>query len=147
MKVFFNPKALLPIKSKLPKTLPCNSLLLHKKHGHDLDLTYAVVVYSHHRDVKVALDDLKNAGCTTDDMILIAHNAKRYSWNHQLMINDYFDLKKFAFNHIAQEFFLRLFQKGKYLVLITGEKADVNAISKIMARRNGHAEAWNFESF
>lgn len=145
MRVFFNPKALLPITRKLPQIPTDHNLLIQNKQGHNL--TYAVVVYSHHRDVKVALDDLKNAGFATDDMILIAHNARRYSWNHQLMFNDYFDLKKFDFNHIAQEFFLRLFQKGKYLVLVTGEKADVKAISKIMARRDGHAEAWNFESF
>ena len=141
MKAFFKPKALLPITRKSPEISPRHSVSIHNKN--DYDSTYTVVVYSHHRDVKVALDDLHNAGFSNDAITLIAHNARRYSWNYQLMINNYFDLNKFDFNHIAQEFFLRLFQKGKYLVLIKGEKADVNAISKIMARRDGHAEAWS----
>lgn len=134
MKGFFKPKILLSKTQKLPVT-PLNH-----------HLNYAVVVFSHHRDVQVALDDLDNFGLSHDSIVLIAQNVRRYSWSPKLEINNYFAPEKFDFNHIAQEFFLRLFQRRKYLVLITGNSEQVNVISKIMARRHGHAEAWLFES-
>lgn len=114
--------------------------------SHHRNLTYAVVVFSHHRDVQVALDDLDNVGLSYESIVLIAQNAKRYLWSPELKVNNHFAPEKFDFNHIAQEFFLRLFQRRKYLVLITGNPENVNLISKIMARRYGHSEAWLFES-
>lgn len=134
IKGFFRPKTLLGKTYKLP----ANPLNNH--------LTYAVVVFSHHRDVQVALDDLDNFGLSYDSFVLIAQNAQRYTWSPQLQIDNYFAPEKFDFNQIAQEFFLRLFKRKKYLVLITGNSKQVNAISKIMARRHGHAEAWHFEA-
>lgn len=142
MKAFFKPKALLYSTTKLRDIFHSNVSIPHQNYSNS---TCAVVVFSHHRDVKVAFDDLDNAGLASDGVTLVAHNARRYFWDCDLIINNYFDSEKFAFNQIAQEFFSRLFQRGKYLALITGDKYDVNTISKIMARRQGHAEAWHFK--
>ena len=144
MKAFFKSKALLRNATKLKEISHNHSLLIQNKH--DNHATYGIVVFSHHRDVKVALDDLRNAGVSQDGIILIARNARRYSWYPRLMINSYFDPEKFNFNQIAQEFFLRLFQRGKYLVLIAGDKYEVNSVSKIMGRRPGHSEVWHFQA-
>lgn len=144
MKAFFKSKALLRNATKLKEISHNHSLSIQNKNASYGN--YGIVVFSHHRDVKVALDDLRNAGVSHDEIILIARNARRYSWYPTLMIDSYFDSEKFNFNQIAQEFFLRLFQRGKYLVLIAGDKYQVNSVSKIMGRRPGHSEVWHFES-
>lgn len=144
MKAFFKSKALLRNTTKLKDISHNHSLLIQNENENQA--SYGIVVFSHHRDVKVALDDLRNAGVSHDEIILIARNARRYSWYPRLLIDSYFDPEKFNFNQVAQEFFLRLFQRGKYLVLIAGDKDEVNSISKIMGRRPGHSEVWHFES-
>ncbi|MEM8674760.1 MAG: hypothetical protein AAGF83_12930 [Cyanobacteria bacterium P01_G01_bin.67] len=144
MKAFFKSKALLSKTTKLKELPSKNSLLIQSENA--VNSNYAVIVFAHHRDVKVALDDLDNAGFSCDWISLIARKAKRHTWYPELIINDYFEPAKFDFNQIAQEFFLRLFQRGKYLVLVTGNKYDVNSASKIMARRPGHSEVWYFQS-
>ncbi|MEM8723610.1 MAG: hypothetical protein AAGE84_30745 [Cyanobacteria bacterium P01_G01_bin.39] len=144
MKAFFKPKALLGSITKLGELSGKSNLLIKSESASNSN--YAVVVFAHHRDVKVALDDLDNAGFSHDWISLIARKAKRHSWYPELKVNDDFEPAKFNFNQIAQEFFCRLFQRGKYLVLIEGDKYDVNSVSKIMARRQGHAEAWYFQS-
>jgi hypothetical protein len=107
--------------------------------------TLAVAVFSHHRDLKVALDDLHLAGFSDDWITLIARNTKRCCWCSELITKDYFDAEKFNFSKVAQEFFLKLFQRGKYLVLISGNEYDVDAASKIMSRRQNHAQLWQFD--
>lgn len=143
MKAFFKTKALLRNAIGLQEISHNHNLLIQNRNIRNS--TYAVIVFAHHRDVKVALDDLENAGFSDDGITLIARNAKRYSWGSKLTINNYFNQDKFDFNQVAQEFFLRLFQRGKYLILIAGNQDDVNAASSIMGRRQGHAEVWHFE--
>jgi len=145
MKTFFKPEVLFQHNTKLPAIFHNHRLLIQNEN--DSNTTYAVVVFSHHRDAKVAFDDLDNAGLSYNSLVLIARNAERYTWRHELRINDYFEPQKFDFNQIAQEFFSRLFQKGKYLVLISGEKSEVNTVAKIMSHRHGHSEVWHFLSF
>lgn len=137
------------------KVLRDNSIKLRELSGNNSPLTaskntsksnYAVVVFNHHRDVKVALDDLENVGLTCDGISLIARKAHRHAWHPELEINNYFESVEFNFNQIAQEFICRLFQRGKYLVFITGNQDDVNFTSKIMGRRPGHSEVWYFQS-
>ena len=144
MKTFCKSKVLLGNSIKLRELSGNNSLLTASNNTSNSN--YAVVVFNHHRDVKVALDDLENFGLTCDGISLIARKADRYSWHPDLKINDYFESAKFNFNQIAQEFFCRLFQRGKYLVLITGNQDDVSFTSKIMGRRPGHSEVWYFQS-
>ena len=144
MKAFFKSKALLRNAIKLKEISHNHSWLIKNKDFNHAN--YGIVVFSHHRDVKVALDDLRNAGVSHDGIILIGRNARRYSWCPRLMIDSYFDPAKFDFNQIAKEFFWRLFQQGKYLALIAGDKYQVNSVSKIMGRRPGHSEVWYFKS-
>ena len=139
MKTFLKPQ-LLP-ENRFEKVSD-NSGLIQNKHD---DVNSAVVVFSHHRDVRVALDDLKNAGMTSDRFILMARNAERYSWHRELTIDNYFDVEEFDCSQADRDFFWRLFQKGKYLLLISGSKYDVDSVTKIVARRRGHAEVWHFE--
>jgi hypothetical protein len=107
--------------------------------------TRAVVVFSHHRDLKVALDELHHAGFSNDWITLITRNTKHCSWCSEFITKNYFDAEKFDFNQVAQKFFWQLFQRGKYLVLLSGNGYDVDAASKIMSRRQDHAKVWHFE--
>ena len=143
MKAFFKPKALLNDSTKLRGISHHSTQLISSKRNSNS--TYAVVAFSHHRDVKVALDDLQHTGFSSDYMVLVARNIQRHSWCSKLITNNYFDAEKFDFGEAAQEFFSRLFSKGKYLVLISGKEYDVNYAAKVMGRRQDRSEVWRFE--
>ena len=107
--------------------------------------TRAVVVFHHYRDVKVALDELSSAGFSHDCLTLVSRRPQSYVGHADLITDSCFNREKFNFSQVAQEFFLRLFQKGKYLVSIEGSHYDIKAASKIMSRRRHHAQMWHFE--
>lgn len=140
MKTFFRPQTLL-LENRF-ETISDNSRLIENKN--DADVASAVIVFSHHRDVKVALDDFRDAGKISDRLILMARKAKRYSWHRQLTTYNYFDVEEFHCSQADRDFFWRLFQKGKYLLLISDAKYNIDSASKIVARRRGHAEVWHF---
>ncbi|MGL5832607.1 MAG: hypothetical protein ACRC1Z_05150 [Waterburya sp.] len=126
---------------KLTKPINQNLALVPNNRGME---SLAVVVFSHHRDLKVALDELRDAGFSDDWMTVMARDVQRCSWCSELITKNYFDAEKFDFSQMAQDFFLKLFRRGKYLVLISGNEQDVDAASKIMSRRQNHAQVWQF---
>lgn len=141
MKTFFRPQTLLFENNRF-EAVSRNARLIQKNDG---NLANAVVVFSHHRDVRVALDDFRNAGLISDRLILMARNAGRYSWHRELTAYNYFDVEEFNCSQADRDFFSRLFQRRKYLLLISGTEYDVDSASRIVARRRGHAEVWHFE--
>jgi hypothetical protein len=141
MIALFRPKALVAEIAKLKKPINQNFALVQNSKGKK---TRAVVVFSHHRDLKVALDELHDAGFSNHWLTLMTRNAQRCSWCAELMTENYFDAKKFDFSQAAQDFFCQLFRRGKYLVLISGNEQDVDVASKIMSRRQKHAKVWQF---
>ena len=142
MKVFFKPKVLRDNAKSRASSSHSPQLIPPKCHSNS---TYAVVAFSHHRDVKVALDDLRHTGFSSDYIVLVARNIQRHSWCSKLITNSYFDAEKFDFGKAAQEFFSQLFSNGKYLVLISGKEHDVNYAAKVMGRRQKRAKVWCFE--
>ena len=92
MKTFFRPLTLLFENNRFEAVSHNVRLIQDKDDG---DLVNAVIVFSHHRDVRVALDDFRNAGCRSDRLILMARNAGRYSWHRELTPYNYFDLEEF----------------------------------------------------
>jgi hypothetical protein len=140
MLVPFRRMALFTDTAELEETTNKNCTLIQKS----CDKIRAVVVFSHHRDLKVALDELHHAGFSDDWITLVTRNTKHCSWCSQLIANNYFETK-FNFSQAAHKFFWQLFQRGKYLVLISGNESNVNAASKIMSRRQDHAQVWRFE--
>ena len=140
MKTFLTPQTLL--FENRSQAVSDNSRLIQKNDG---NLANAVIVFSHHRDVRVALDDFRNAGQISDRLILMARNAERYSWHRELSVYNYFDVEEFNCSQADRDFFWRLFQKGKYLLLISATEYDVDSATRIVARRRGHAEVWHFE--
>ncbi|MDJ0568955.1 MAG: hypothetical protein QNJ53_07890 [Pleurocapsa sp. MO_192.B19] len=138
MKTFLNTQALLSrtvSSEEIAKKIAKNSN----------ELSHIVGVFSHHRDAKVALDDLQDAGFPSNWITLIARNCRRYSWSSNLNIYNCFEQETFGLNQITQGFFQRLFQRGKYLVLVTGNKNDVNSAASIIGRRRSHSEVWRYE--
>ena len=138
---FFRPEALFSGKAKLKKISHKN--LPSTKHRNNKN--HAVIVFAHHRDVKVALDELNYAGFSYDGLTLIARQAQRCLDYSGLVANSYFDPQKFDVDRVSQEFFLRLFKRGKYLVLVNASEHDTNAVSRIMSRRRGRAKVWRWE--
>ena len=100
----------------------------------------AVGMFSHHRDAKVAIEELIKAGFSPNWITLIARNFERYSWLTGLNLSDRLD--EFSFNRNFQHFFQRLFQRGKYLILVTGTENEINSASTIMGRRLNHGKVW-----
>ncbi|MGF1588995.1 MAG: hypothetical protein ACFCU7_07095 [Pleurocapsa sp.] len=111
----------------------------------DTNATHLVGVFSNHRDVKVALEDLRDEGFPSNLITLIARNCQRYSWLPEINTTSYFNQEVFSFNQVAQNFFQRLFRRGKYLVLVKVNEQDVTSAGSIMGRRRGHAEVWHCE--
>ena len=145
MIAFFRPTPLFGATEKLHTTnTNANTNVLSRRNRACDHHSHAVVVFSHHRDVKVALDDLDYAGFSGDCLTVIARHAQRLDYSG-LVTKSCFDAKRFDFNQIAQEFFAKLFKRGKYLMLINGGKYDVDAASKIASRRQNHAKVWHFE--
>jgi arginyl-tRNA--protein-N-Asp/Glu arginylyltransferase len=141
MLTLFKPRALFSAPAKLPETANQNCTLVQ---NNNCNQTRAVAVFSHHRDLKVALDELHHAGFSRDWITLITRKTKHCSWCSELIANNYFEAK-FNCSQVAQKFFWRLFQRGKYLVLLSGSDLDVNAASKIMSRRQDHVKIWRLE--
>lgn len=104
--------------------------------------THAVGVFSHHRDVKVALDDLRDAGFPKDLVTVIARNPKNYSWSSNSDSHNHLNKKNLSWNQIAQHFYQRLFQREQYLILVVGNEKDLNFASLIMGRRKRHARVF-----
>ncbi|MBE9047006.1 hypothetical protein IQ255_21820 [Pleurocapsales cyanobacterium LEGE 10410] len=105
----------------------------------------AVGMFSHHRDAKVAIEELVKAGFSPNWITLVARNLARYSWLTGLNLSDRFDEQIFEFDcNNFQHLFQRLFQQGKYFILVTGTKNEVNSASTIMGRRLNHAKVWHF---
>ena len=134
------------MKAFLDPTASSNKIdSLKQSPKNELNSTRIVGVFSHHRDVKVALEELEDAGFPSNLIMLIARNCQRYSWSPAVTTSNYFSEETFSFNQIAQSFFQRLFQRGKYLLLITGNQSDLSSAGSIMGRRRGHSEVWHCE--
>jgi hypothetical protein len=104
----------------------------------------AVGVFFHHRDVKVALEDLIEIGFPVSKISLIARDCKRYDWNNNLQICDRFDNNLLKLPEALIHLLQRYFNRGKYLTIVSGTKADVEIASAILNRRPKHAKVWHF---
>ena len=103
-----------------------------------------VGVFASHRDVLVAIEELLEAGFSLDGIALVARQAKHHDWQEDFTIYDNFNVELFGSNEIDRYFFLRLFERGKYLLLVTGTEQDLKSIGAIIGRRRGHGEVWYF---
>lgn len=107
------------------------------------ELSQIVGVFSHHRDAKVAIEELTEAGYPINLVKLIARNCQQYSWLPEIDTYNSFDDDAFAGNSTAQNFFQKLFKKGKYLLLVAASRQEVGSVSSIIGRRRGHSEIWH----
>ncbi|WP_319420366.1 hypothetical protein [Pleurocapsa sp. FMAR1] len=139
MKTLIHPKALF---SNIVKAEVHSSDDFSFTNNHS-GIAHEVGVFAHHRDAKVAIEELQEAGFSLDEITLVARNAWHHHWLGDLTIYSYFNEKLFDSNQIARRFCQKLFQRGKYLLLVTEKKNDLNA-GTIMGRRRGHSEVWYF---
>ncbi len=154
MKTLIHPKALFSniVKAKVHSS---NDFLTNNNAG----IAHEVGVFAHHRDAKVAIEELQEAGFSLDEITLVARNAWHHRWLGDLTIYNYFNQELFdqrseqapSFyggvisdsNQIARRYCQKLFQQGKYLLLVTEKENNLNA-GTIMGRRRGHSEVWYF---
>ncbi|MGF1542557.1 MAG: hypothetical protein ACFCU5_19285 [Pleurocapsa sp.] len=106
--------------------------------------THVVGVFANHRDAKVALEELQNAGYPDRWITLFARDFQRHSWLPKLNIQDCWNEEIFDFAGNAQGFFRKLFQRRKYLILVTANGSNVNSAGMIMGRRRRYAKVWFF---
>jgi hypothetical protein len=125
-----------------PKSQPIqdNLNLKNNKNGYQK----AVGVFFHHRDVKVALEDLTEIGFPVNKISLIARDCKRYNWNDNLQICDRFDNNLLKLPEALINLLQSYFNRGKYLTIVSGTKADVEIASAVLNRRPKHAKVWHF---
>lgn len=109
----------------------------------DRDLTCEIGVFINHRDVKVALEELQEAGFSLSEITLITRRW-RDDWLRGVNVCQSFQAEFFGSNETAQNFFQKLFKRGKYLLLLTGETKEMNSAGSIMGRRQAHADVWQF---
>jgi len=96
----------------------------------------AIAVFCHHRDAKVALEELKRAGIPLAWVTLIAHNCQRHQWLPGITICDRFE------ETLCRQFFFKYFQKGNYLVTVEGTDDAIRYAAQILSRRRKHSEVW-----
>ncbi|WP_052055586.1 hypothetical protein [Myxosarcina sp. GI1] len=102
-----------------------------------------VGVFLHHRDAKVALQDLQDAGFPLKWITLISQNCWQYSWLKGLRTCDRFNKHFFNSSDKSWQFFQRLFQRGKYLIAIEAPSNSLRCAEAILSRRRGHGEVWH----
>ena len=141
MKSLIHPKELL---SNITKAKVQNSHNLTPSKNCDIQPAHEVGVFASHRDVLVAIEELLEAGFSLEGIALVARQAKHHDWQEDFTIYDNFDEELFGSNEIDRYFFLRLFERGKYLLLVTGTEQDLKSIGAIIGRRRGHGEVWYF---
>ena len=124
----------------LPATLSNSPL---SKTISNSDSSQIVGVFSHHRDVRVALEELTDAGYPIGLVKLMARNCQRHSWLPEISTYDCFDDDAFASDRTAQNFFQKLFRRGKYLSLVAASGQELNSVSSIVGRRRKHSEVWH----
>lgn len=100
-------------------------------------------VFSHHRDVKVALEELREAGFPNSLITLVTSNHQYNTWFSELNIAKDLNWQFFDSSHGIRNFFHRLFQQSKYFLLVQGNDFDLNSAGSIMGRRLGHGEVWH----
>ena len=140
MKTLIRPQALLSIvRTKASKTnlVPFTD---------NVCSNIEVGVFSSHRDVKVAIEELLEAGIKSDRFTLVARNWQERHWLNDLTIYNYFNEHLFGTSIVCQNFFQKLFRQGKYLLLIPTDTKDAERIGAIVSRRRGHVEVWYFKN-
>ncbi len=139
MKTLIHPRVLF---SNIVKREVCNSDDFSPTNN-NAGIAHEVGVFAHHRDAKVAIEELQEAGVSLNEITLVARNAWHHHWLGDLTIYSYFNEKLFDSDQIARRFCQKLFQQGKYLLLVTEKENELNAGS-IMGRRRGHSKVWYF---
>lgn len=102
-----------------------------------------VGVFVHHRDAKVALEDLQDAGFPLDWVTLISRDCLKYSGLKGLHTRDRLDKQFFNSSENCWQFFQRLFRRGKYIVAIEAPTNSIGCAEAILTRRRGHGEVWH----
>ena len=131
-----------------PKALLLNDVeVIHNSNSSVTKNTNASInsevgAFASHRDVRVAIEELLEAGFNCDRITLVARHVEYHNWLDNLTTYDSFPEDLFGKNDIERHFFQRLFQQGKYLLLVSGENNDLKLAGTIMGRRRGHAEVW-----
>ena len=108
----------------------------------NVSINSQVGVFASYQDVKVAIEELLEAGFSCDRVTLVASHVGHHNWLNGLTTYDSFPEELFSANDIDRHFFQRLFHRGRYLLLVAGENKDLKLAGTIMGRRRGHAEVW-----
>lgn len=101
-----------------------------------------VGVFHHHRDVKVAIAQLKEAGIPMGWIVAIARDYRCFDWLSEIKIRDRFDEQLLNVAPGDRNFFYKRFKQGKYLVIVEGDENAIRFAGAIMGRRRGHAVVW-----
>ena len=112
----------------------------------DAGINSEVGVFASHRDVRVAIEELLEAGFNRDRITLVANYVRHHKWLDGLTTYDSFPEEFFGANDIDWHFFQRLFKQGKYILLVAGEDNDLQLAGTIMGRRQGHAKVWYMQN-
>jgi hypothetical protein len=112
--------------------------------SHDNYYQKAVGIFFHHRDVKVVLEELKEIGFPLSKISLIARHSKKHNWSSGLQICDRFNAKILELPEALRYLLHHYFNRGKYLVLVSGTNADIQVARNILSRRPKHSEVWQW---
>ncbi|OKH26065.1 hypothetical protein NIES593_03025 [Hydrococcus rivularis NIES-593] len=100
-----------------------------------------VGVFLHHRDAKVALEELRKVGFPMSWIALVARQGKRYDWMPGLTVCDRFDEDEFS--EAGWQFFQKYYKRGRYLIIIKGTEDAISYAEAILSRRRGRSEVWH----
>ncbi|MCU0537869.1 MAG: hypothetical protein MUD14_28625 [Hydrococcus sp. Prado102] len=101
-----------------------------------------VGVFHHHRDVKVAISQLQDAGIPMGWIVALARDYRRYDLLSGIKVSDRFEEQLLDVAPGDRMFFYKRFQQGKFLVVVEGDENAIRFAGAIMSRRRGHSEVW-----
>ena len=115
------------------------------KHPPKHRTTSAVGVFFHHRDVKVALEELAEINFPLNKVSIIARDGKQYNWNDdRLKICSRFNANLLELPESLRYLLHHYFNRRRYLVLVSGVETEIKIASKILSRRPKHCEVWQW---
>lgn len=123
-----------------PKVAPSGTHPVTSKTSdhHHLDRDHhhsrAIGVFPHYHHTDAAIRELSEAGFPLNQISVISRDQDRHNWIPNVNVRDRFDKTSFGFLNDRHHFFHEQFNRGEYLIILEGTKAEIRRAEAILNR-------------
>lgn len=122
-----------------PKVAPSGTHpVTSKTSDHHLDRDHhhsrAIGVFPHYHHTDAAIRELSEAGFPLNQISVISRDQEKHNWIPNVNVRDRFDKTSFGFLNDRHHFFHEQFNRGEYLIVLEGTKAEIRRAEAILNR-------------